>query len=390
MPDHSTRNAWSLKGGRALVSGRLELADVDLADGLVQLGGSIDGRVFDARGLLVLPGIVDVHGDAFERQVMPRPGVSFDLVTALLDTDRQLVANGITTAYHGVTRSWEPGLRGAENARGLLAAIEELGGLLAADTRFHLRHETYNLDGEAEIVEWVRAGRIGCLAFNDHMATMIRDRARPEKIGKVIERSGLDRDDFMRLLDVVHGRTDEVDASIERLAQAARTAGVPMLSHDDPTPQMRRRFRELGVAVAEFPVNETTAAEAIAAGEATVFGAPNVLRGGSHTGCPSATEMVRRGMCRILASDYYYPALAAAPFRLAAEGAATLAEAWALVSTNPAAAMGLTDRGRLEVGTRADVAVIDPTGPRGTPRVVATFVAGRAVHLAEVDRLRSN
>ncbi len=387
MSDGSRQDTWRIEGGRALVSDRLETTDVTVVGGRIHDGEATGARVFDARGLLVLPGIVDVHGDAFERQVMPRPGVSFDLVTALLDTDRQLAANGITTAYHGVTRSWEPGLRGAENARGLLAAIEELGDLLAADTRFHLRHETYNLDGEAEIVEWLKAGRIGCLAFNDHLASMLRDRARPEKIGKVVERSGLDRDDFMRLLDVVHGRAAEVDASIERLAKAAQAAGIPMLSHDDPTPLMRRRFRELGVAVAEFPVNETTAAEAIAAGEATVFGAPNVLRGGSHTGCPAAAEMVRRGMCRILASDYYYPALPAAPFRLAAEGAATLEAAWALVSTNPAAAMGLADRGRIEAGLRADLVVVDPSGPKGHSRVIATFVAGRIVHLADADRI---
>ena len=335
----------------------------------------------------MLPGIVDVHGDAFERQVMPRPGVTFDLVTALLDTDRQLVANGITTAFHGVTWSWEPGLRGAANARALLAALERLGDDLAADTRYHLRHETFNLDGEAEILDWLASGRVGCLAFNDHMAGTLKERSRPEKIGKMIERSGLDREDFMRLVDVVHGRRDDVPASIERLAAAARANGIAMLSHDDMTPDRRRWFRSLGVAIAEFPIDEATAREAVSAGEATVFGAPNVLRGGSHTGCPSAAEMVRHGLCTILASDYYYPSLAAAPFRLEADGAADFAAAWALVSSNPAAAMGLADRGRLERGLRGDLVLIDPRGPGGSPRVVATFVAGRLVHLTDAARL---
>ncbi|MDK9696239.1 MAG: alpha-D-ribose 1-methylphosphonate 5-triphosphate diphosphatase [Siculibacillus sp.] len=387
MYETTPRSAWRLAGGHVLRDGRMETGDLVLAEGRVAEADLSADRVFDASGLLVLPGIVDIHGDAFERQVMPRPGVSFDLVTALLDTDRQLVANGITTAFHGVTRSWEPGLRGAENARGLLAAIEKLGDALAVDTRFHLRHETYNLDGEAEILDWIRAGRIGCLAFNDHMEGTLKQRSRPEKIGKMVERSGLDRDDFRRLVDVVHSRRDEVPASIECLAAAARVAGIAMLSHDDASPTMRRWFRDLGVAVAEFPVDEATAAEAVAAGEATVFGAPNVLRGGSHTGCPSATEMVRRGLCSILASDYYYPSLATAPFRLVAEGAASFEAAWALVSTAPAAAMGLTDRGRLERGLRADLVAIDPEGPGRAPRVVATFVAGRPVHLVDADRI---
>ena len=378
---------WLVSGGRLLRDGRLGDGDLALVQGQIAEAAPAGARVVDADGLLVLPGIIDVHGDAFERQVMPRPGVAFDLVTALLDTDRQLVANGITTAFHGVTWSWEPGLRGAANARALLAALETLGDDLAADTRYHLRHETFNLDGEAEILDWLATGRVGCLAFNDHMAGTLKERARPEKIGKMIERSGLERDDFMRLVDVVHGRRDEVPASIERLAAAARASGIAMLSHDDMTPEMRRWFRALGVAIAEFPIDEATAQEAVSAGEATVFGAPNVLRGGSHTGCPSAAEMVRRGLCTILASDYYYPALAAAPFRLEADGAADFAAAWALVSKNPAAAMGLADRGRLECGLRGDVVLIDPPGPDGRPRVIATFVAGRLVHLADATRL---
>lgn len=388
MNDHAHRAGWRLQGGRVLRGGTLAAGDLAFVDGRIVAGEAPGARVFDARGLLVLPGIVDVHGDAFERQVMPRPGVSFDLVTALMDSDRQLVANGITTAFHGVTRSWEPGLRGAENARELLSAIERLSGRLSADTRYHLRHETFNLDGEAEILEWIAAGRIGCLAFNDHMASTLRDRAKPEKIGKMIERSGLERADFMHLIEVVDGRRDEVGPSIERLAAAARAAGIAMLSHDDRDPETRCWFRELGVAVAEFPLDVSTATEAVTAGEATVFGAPNVVRGGSHTGCPSATEMVRQGLCSILASDYYYPALALAPFRLVAEGAATFERAWALVSTNPAAAMGLADRGRLDAGLRADVVAIDPEGPDGKPRVVATFVAGRPVHVTDAERIR--
>jgi alpha-D-ribose 1-methylphosphonate 5-triphosphate diphosphatase len=88
----------------------------------------------DAGGYLVLPGIVDLHGDAFERQLMPRPGVHFAPVSALPETDRQLLANGITTAYHGVTLSWEPGLRSIEAAREFRAALSAARSRLGADT----------------------------------------------------------------------------------------------------------------------------------------------------------------------------------------------------------------------------------------------------------------
>lgn len=378
--------SWTLTGGRVLADGRFEEKAVVLDAGRIAEGAGPTDRRFDATGLLVLPGIVDVHGDAFERQIMPRPGVGFDLATALFDTDRQLLANGITTAFHGVTWSWEPGLRGAENARALLDALERLAGDLLVDTRYHLRHETYNLDGEAEILDWIARGRLGCLAFNDHTTELARYRAKPEKLAKMIERSGLDRDDFVALVENVHARAEAVGPSIERLAAAARAAGLPMLSHDDVSPEMRHWYRGLGVAVAEFPMDEATARAARDEGEATVFGAPNVLRGGSHTGCPAAAEMVAKDLCAILASDYFYPALAAAPFRLAADGVRPLETAWDLVSANPAAAFGLADRGRLSPGLRADAILVDAAAGR-PPRVVAAFVAGRLAHCADGARI---
>lgn len=361
--------------------------DVHVIDGVLAEAASPEARRFDARGLLIVPGLIDIHGDAFERQVMPRPRVAFPLDLALLDTDRQVVANGITTVYHGVTWSWEPGLRGPEMARDLLEAIEALRPRLAADTRYHLRQETYNLDAEPTILEWLAAGRLGCVAFNDHMTGTFKARHRPEKVGKMVERSGLSTEAFTALVEAVYARKDEVPASIQRLSAAAKAAGIPVLSHDDMSPEERAWHRSLGITIAEFPVTEETAAAAAEAGDAIVFGAPNVVRGGSHTGCPTAAEMVARGQCTVLASDYFYPALLAAPFRLARDGHASLAAAFELVTKGPAAALGLTDRGRIADGLRADLAVIDPGGPDTPATVVATFVAGRIVHLTDASRL---
>ncbi|MGO4407279.1 alpha-D-ribose 1-methylphosphonate 5-triphosphate diphosphatase [Bosea sp. RAF48] len=313
-----------ITGVRALLD-ELAATDVSLEGGLIASLGEASHTadlVLHAEGCLLLPGIVDCHGDAFERHIMPRPGVAFDIDLALRDADRALLASGITTAFHGVTWSWEPGLRSAENARRLVERIATLKPELGADTRFHMRHETFNLDAEEEIASW--------------------------------------------------------------LAEAARKAGVPTMSHDDMSPGMRRQHRALGIAIAEFPINEATAREAASAGEAIVFGAPNVLRGGSHTGCPAAEEMVRQGLCTILASDYYYPALALAPFLLAESGAASFATAWTLVSENPAAVLGLTDRGRITPGLRADLVIVRPAP---TPRVVATIAGGRLVHLADPSLL---
>ena len=162
-----------------------------------------------------------------------------------------------------------------------------------------------------------------------------------------------------------------------------------MLSHDDETPAQRQDFRALGVRIAEFPVTEETARDAAAAAEFTVFGAPNVVRGGSHTGWTSATDMVRKGLCTILASDYYYPAMILAAFRLVAEGVLPLPKAWDLISATPAAAAGLTDRGALAAGRRADIILVD-AAEKLRPRIVGVIAAGKLVHISETFRLASH
>jgi alpha-D-ribose 1-methylphosphonate 5-triphosphate diphosphatase len=379
-----------IEGGRVLLGEEfcdttLQTSGRDIAAvGYSQPSASL---AIDARGLLVLPGIVDLHGDAFERQMMPRPGVDFPIDVALADSDRQAIANGITSVFHAATWSWEPGLRSGDNARRLLDAIETLRPQLAADTRLHLRHETYNLDAEGEIGQWLLEGRIDLFAFNDHMDATVADMAKPQKRNRMVERTGLGNEAFDELVQRVVARADEVPASIARLAGSARAAGVKMLSHDDNSPEMRNAFRAQGVTTAEFPVNEATAREAAAAGDFIVFGAPNVVRGGSHTGWTKASDMIAKGLCSVLASDYYYPAPLLAAFRLTVDGVLPLAQAWHLISTAPAQAAGLADRGKLAAGKRADIILVDDELPL-RPRIVAVIAGGRLVHLNEAGRIR--
>jgi alpha-D-ribose 1-methylphosphonate 5-triphosphate diphosphatase len=381
-----------VEGGRALLGGDFLESSLSIADGEISAVGAGHGRGsigFDARDLLVLPGIVDLHGDAFERQMMPRAGVDFPIDVALIDSDRQAISNGITTVFHATTWSWEPGLRSGDNARRLLEAVESLRPRLAADTRFHLRHETYNLNSEDEIGRWLSAGRVDLFAFNDHMDSTVALLDNPRKRGRMVERTGLSGEAFDGLVARVLSRADEVPASIARLAAIARKAGVRMLSHDDESPEMRKAFRAQGVGIAEFPVNEQTAREAADGGDAIVFGAPNVVRGGSHTGWTKAADMIEKGLCSVLASDYYYPAPILAAFRLAADGVLPLAEAWDLISAAPARAAGLSDRGMLAEGHRADLILVDHEMPM-RPRIVAVIAAGRLVHLTDADRLTAS
>src|SRR5215467_2762269 len=246
-----------IEGGRALLEGGLEETSihVDCESGeIAGLGAQASAeRAIDASGLLILPGIVDVHGDAFERQMMPRPGVGFPIDVALLESDRQAVANGISTVFHGVTWSWEGGLRGAENARAILDGIERLRPRLGADTRYHLRHETYNLDAEPEILTWLAGRRIDAIAFNDHMSGTVDASSRAQQLAQMVARAGVTRERFLAVAERTKRRANEVPASIERLAAAANASGVPLLSHDDASPEQRRWFRALGCRSGGIP-----------------------------------------------------------------------------------------------------------------------------------------
>lgn len=325
---------------------------------------------------LLAPGLVDLHGDAFERCVMPRPGVMVDPAVGLLDADRQLAASGITTALHGLTWSWEPGLRSVETGRTLIRTLSRLRPTLACDHRWHLRFEACNLDGLEEALALIRDRRVQVVAWNDHTPGMVKAAAKPTgNLGNAI-RAGLGVPEFNALAHGVHAAAGGVDAALERVAAAARAAGIPFLSHDDSTPAMRQRFRALGSRISEFPQSLEAAREAARAGDEVVMGAPNVLRGRSHMGWLSAEEAIAERLCTVLASDYFYPALLQAPFALAARGLLPLGEAWQLVSANPARAAGLADRGSIAPGQRADLVVIED-GEGLPPRVVRAIVAGR-------------
>ncbi|MDQ2802497.1 MAG: alpha-D-ribose 1-methylphosphonate 5-triphosphate diphosphatase, partial [Pseudomonadota bacterium] len=280
-----------------------------------------------------------------------------------------LLANGITTAFHGVTLSWEPGLRGIDTWRAILDALASRPS--ACDMRVHLRWEAYNLEAVETAVADMAAGRVHLLAFNDHTPAILRKIDDPLVAAKYGERAGLPLAAFRALAGHVAARVSEVPSAIERIAGAARKAKILMASHDDATIEDRRRFRALGARLCEFPMAAAVGQAACEAGDVVAMGSPNVVRGSSHLGWASAAKLAETGVCTILASDYYYPAMLQAPLILAARGMLDLPSAWALVSANPAAATGLSDRGCIAEGRRADLVLVNAAS-----RAVAATIAG--------------
>ncbi len=395
-----------IQGARVVFADDVVETDVLIEDDrIVEIGSSgSNGRLIDGRGKLLGSAMVDLHGDAFERQMMPRPNVFFPLDAALLETDRQLAANGIGTAYHALTLGWEPGLRSVDRAATFLATLTEIDSRLTVENRVQLRWETFAFEAVELIERALQSPHLPSIAFNDHTSMVLRDVDVPiqqrlfehnpdyaitdpydprfkQRLAREAHRSGLDIDDYHALILSIWERRPQVPDTIRRVAGMARARSVPMLSHDDTQEETRDFFRALGATISEFPMRVPVARSARAAGDAIVYGAPNVVRGGSHIGSPSAADMVEDGLCDILASDYFYPAMLTAVARLDREKRAPLPKLWSLVSAGPARASGLDDRGEIAVGKRADLIIVD--WPEGAPPAVKlTMSAGRIAYHA--------
>jgi alpha-D-ribose 1-methylphosphonate 5-triphosphate diphosphatase len=396
--------AFVIEGASVILPDRVAQVAVRVEGGVIAaLDGPRNGApVIDGRGMILAPAMVDIHGDAFERQLMPRPGVMIPTEAALLETDRQLASNGIATAYHALTLGWEPGLRSVATGQDVVQMLTALAPRLTVENRVQLRWETFCFEALPLIETALCGPLLPALAFNDHTtmgvlhpSVALQDRpfdhdpdfpvvdmdspAFAAKMESRARRSGMDGTDFITLMRQMWQRRPEVPAMIAAAGQKAATAGVPMLSHDDSQPETRDFYRSHGARISEFPMNMAVTRAAREAGDWIVFGAPNAARGGSHLGSPGAADMVAAGLCDILASDYYYPAMLAAVARLQADGIGRLPDLWKLVSANPAAALGLANRGEIAVGRRADLVLLDwPEG--GTPVVRQCRVAGRAAY----------
>ena len=399
--------ATLVQGATVVFPDRVEGADVRFEGGVITaIDGARDGAsIVDGSGLLLAPALVDVHGDAFERQLMPRPGVMFPLHAAVLETDRQLAANGIATAYHALTLGWEPGLRSVETARALFEGLKTLAPRLTVENRLQLRWETFCFEAIDFMADALKGPNLPSIAFNDHTSMSMLDpsvslQERPADFDPdfpVVDtttpefarymtdrakRSHLSVSDMVALMERMWARRPDVSTAITRVAALGRAAGSPMFSHDDSQQVTRDYYRGIGARVSEFPMNARTARAARDGGDFIVFGAPNAARGGSHLGSsPNAAEMIRQGLCDVLASDYYYPAMLLAVARLRADGVAQLHELWPLISTNAAKASGLSDRGAIAIGLRADLVLVNwPEGE--APAVQRTWVGGRQAYCA--------
>ena len=368
-------SALRLTSATVLRDGALQRRSVAIEDGRISKGPLPE---VDLTGYYVLPGIIDLHGDAFERHLAPRPSASFPIPSALRATDRDAAANGVTTAWMAHSWSWEGGSRGPDHAEAFLAALEAYSSEALTDLRVQIRCETHTVDTIDRLLAAIRRYRVDYVVFNNHLPeALLLAQTDPARLSHWAAGAGRSAEAHLDRVHLAEAQRRHVPRYLCRLAEAFDTLGVTYGSHDDGDGETREYFSQIGAKVCEFPTRRAAAALARAVGDPILMGAPNVVRGGSQSGNIAAQRLIEDRLCDALVSDYYYPALLQAAFFLVKEEVLDLPRAWAMISSRPAEILRLPDRGVIDYGRRADLVVVNAR----THAIEATICAGRITHL---------
>ena len=370
-------NAYAIRNVRALIDSTIvDDAVVGVADGRIESIGHGTGPAdaIDGRRLLLLPGLVDTHSDGLEKEVNPRRTSFFPIDYAIRAFEGRLRSSGITTVFHGV------GYQEKERAGRTIAKAQQLSREIidrrsdpsaAVDHRILFRLEARDPRAVAPLLADLDRGAFGyepggeapMVSFEDHTPGQgqYRDPAAFQAAVDPTELpDGQTVEDYVDEIMREAAANDATrDRNIQRLTPRALNGSIRLLAHDIATEGDIATAAEVGATIAEFPVSVEAGRAARSAGMGIVMGAPNALRGSSHSGNASARELVAFGLCDALASDYLPPAMLNAAFVVAKDGCCSLPKALRLITSGPAELTGLTDRGRIQVGARADLILVD-------------------------------
>ena len=371
----------ALTARRALVDGELRPDVVVVIDGgvITDVTDHVPaGAVHQHHdGATLMPGMVDLHSDCLEDLMAPRPTATLDPEDGLVHLDTLVASHGVTTNYIcvGLLKHEGEG-RTVQNAARILRALAELKPHLRVDHRVHLR-----VDVVMPVVDLAEPlfdlHPIDMVSYMDHTPGQGQypdiERWRTQIVGFLPP--GVGPDDVLE----EHRRAGtDPEANRGRVAELALRRGAVLAAHDDDTVERVEQAKGFGAQISEFPVTAEALKAAIATDElGTVMGAPNARRGVSHSGNLSAREAIAMGGLDALASDYHPPSMLGAAQSLHRADVCGEAEALALVTSGPARIAGITDRGLIAPGRRADLVVVTET-PTGQPVVRQTIAAGRA------------
>lgn len=347
-----------LTNARLILPDRIEEGHIVLRDGLIAAVGRGAARGEDMEGDLIAPGLVELHTDNLEQHIHPRPHVDWPHAPAILAHDAELAATGITTVFDALRVGSIPWRANYTSyARALSREIDAIreAGLMRISHHLHLRAEICSETLVEELSEFDAGDRVRLVSLMDHTPgqRQFRDLGLTRKF--VSARSGMSEaafDDYRQRL--VSLRATKGPANEAAALAFARRVGAVLASHDDTSAAHVAQSAAHGVSLAEFPTTEEAARACRDHGIRIIMGAPNLIRGGSHSGNVDAGALARGDLLDIVSSDYIPAALLASAAHLAALWD-DLPRAIATVTATPAEAAGLADRGRIALGLRADL-----------------------------------
>ena len=363
-----------------IVTGSLVMAGGVITD--IAQGARVPKGAIDLQGDYLGPGLVELHTDNVERHLEPRPKVRWPFRAAILAHDRELAGAGITTVFDAIRVGSIISNTGAgypKYARQMTDEIMDVraAGLLRISHHIHLRAEVCSETLIDELDEFSSDDRIGVVSMMDHTPGQRQfvDLAKFETYVRG-KRTYTD-EQWVGYVDFLYGLQAQLGTKHEAATvAAAKRLGATLASHDDTTAEQVTASHSYGVRVAEFPTTVAAADACHAKGIATIMGAPNLIRGGSHSGTVAAAELARMDRLDILSSDYVPAALLMAAVQLG-DLWGDLARGMRTVTAAPAQAVGLADRGTLGINQRADIirfAIHDQT-----PVLKETWSAGKRV-----------
>ncbi|AWY40625.1 alpha-D-ribose 1-methylphosphonate 5-triphosphate diphosphatase [Pseudomonas putida] len=352
-----------LSNAQLVTADRVFQGTVLLRDGVIAdiaEGHSRLPQAQDLNGDFLLPGLVELHTDNLEKHMTPRPGVDWPSRSAVLSHDAQIVAAGITTVFDAVSiGDVNPKGNRMQKLPAMLEAISSASdaGLTRAEHRLHLRCELCHPDTLSVFRDLVENPLVQLVSVMDHSPGqrqfVLESKYREYYMGKY-HLTTTQMDEFITL-QMANSRqySDRYRAAI---VEHCLARGLSVASHDDATLAHVEESARYGMTIAEFPTTVEAARGCKEHNMKVLMGAPNIVRGGSHSGNVAAAELAAEGLLDILSSDYYPASLLQAAFALAAQSdRIDLAEAMRMVSLAPARAAGLTDRGEIARGLRADL-----------------------------------
>ena len=361
---NTTKSETVIGNARIVLADRvIERGWVAFADGrIAEIGeGDVRGASEDAAGDIVMPGMIELHTDHLEMHYVPRPKVYWDPIASVVSYDAQLATSGITTVFDSLRVWTEDGTEGVDGRSALLAgaigAARE-ADILRADHFLHLRCEVPMPNVVEEARQLIGRPDVRLMSLMDHTPgqRQFRDEV---KLRDYYRGKGGGMTDAQ--LDVLFARRLEYQkayaaTNLRAIVALAQQYEIPLASHDDTTEENVTDAIRDRVSVAEFPTTMEAARGLHEAGIGILMGAPNVVRGGSHSGNIAAVDLAREGLLDILSSDYIPSSLLMGALQLPARvPKIDLAAAVRTVTKAPADAVGLSDRGEIAPGKRADL-----------------------------------